>query len=130
MSQRLYKAEWINTEDVDEDMYEEDAWDHPFDPDGWAEFCEAKWGEYKPFFFPSTDRIFRSRSAAQRRVDIINHWGGHAVLMECTPQWETVAAANARRRLRKLAHRKARLQAQLGSLDDEICTEELMILLA
>jgi len=105
---RLYKAEWVR--EADWPYADEPARDgYPMlkpEPEGWREYALEKWPErpehefwpdgHKPFFWPNTDRIYRSRSAARRIVDIINYWGGKAVLVECTPQWETVEAANAR----------------------------------
>lgn len=117
-AQRLYKAEFVREaeENYDMGMYGEVI----ADPAGWAEFCEAKWGEYKPFFFPSTDKVFRSRSAAQRRVDIINHWGGRAVLVECTPEWMTVSAANAQRKAKRLKAKRARVLEELNAVTDAL----------
>lgn len=112
---RLYKAEWVYDAEGNRDITGV-VWDPLVpEPEGWAEFCEAKWGEYKPFFWPSTDKIFRSRSSAQARVDIINRWGGKAVLVECTPVWETVEAANARRKAARVQERiERKSQEMLG----------------
>lgn len=131
-AQRLYKAEWVDREPDGYWDHEIDAWvtESP-EPAGWREYALERWpdgpreGEHwpnghKPFFWPSTDRIFRSRSAAQRRVDIINRWGGRAVVMECTPQWETVTAANARRERQRLHERRRKLVDQVHALDQRI----------
>ncbi|WP_336652701.1 MULTISPECIES: hypothetical protein [unclassified Leucobacter] len=133
-AQRLYKAEWVHDaeENYDYEMYGEPL----SEPAGWREYAIEKWGTvppeneywpqgYKPFFWPSTDRIFRSRSAAQRRVDIINHWGGRAVLVECTPEWMTVSAANAQRKAKWLKDKRARVLEELAAVNDALrATEE------
>lgn len=123
MSNRLYKIEWVWTEADEEQPDEYGIYPSDYvnqepmpDPEGWTEFCQEKWGEYKPFFYPSTQRIYKSRSAAQRRVDIINHWGGNAVVLECTPQWETVEAANKRREYARISARIKRKQSELNAL--------------
>lgn len=131
---RLYKAEWVRDDGPELEEWETMLLDNAgepvhFEPAGWREYALQMWpdgpreGEqwpngYKPFFWPNTDRIFRSRSAAQRRVDIINRWGGKAVLVECTPVWETVSAANARRRRARLKEQIARKTAELEALQD------------
>lgn len=86
----------------------------PDDPDGWAEYSAAKFGEYKPFFFPTSRKVYRSRSAAEERVALINRWGGDAVVVECTPVWRTVAVANAERARARLQVRIDRLRAELA----------------
>lgn len=137
-AQRLYKAEWVHEEGVELAEWEQELLDSGFqelhEPDGWREYAIKRWGTeppehehwpngHKPFFFPATDRIFRSRSAAQNRVDIINRWGGHAVVMECTPVWETVEAANARRERERL---HARIVKKRGELVDLIARSDYL----
>lgn len=68
------------------------------DPAGWMEYCQEKWGEYRPFFWPSTKRIYRSRSAAVERAALVNRWGGNVTVVECTPVWVTVGEASRKRR--------------------------------
>lgn len=129
-AQRLYKAEWVDREPDGDWDHEIDAWvtESP-EPAGWREYALERWpdgpreGEhwpngYKPFFWPATDKVFRSRSAAQHRVDIINRWGGRAVVVECTPHWETVSAANARRKRERIKQRIARKTVELEALQD------------
>lgn len=132
---RLYKAEWVHEDGIELEDWEHELFEAGFqsqqEPAGWREYALKAWpdgprpGEHwpnghKPFFWPSTDRIFRSRSAAQRRVDIINWWGGRAVLVECTPHWETVSAANARRHRARVAERVERKRAELAALEAEL----------
>lgn len=133
MSARLYKAEWVFGEDTPEvEPWEQELLDGGFrsqpEPEGWREYALALWGNtppehehwpngHKPFFFPSTNRIYRSRSAAQRRVDLINSWGGTAVLVECEPAWVSSEVANKRRAAARLAKRIERKRAELSELE-------------
>lgn len=106
---KLYKAQYVTTE-MDHNI----ELDGVADPEGWEAYCEEKWGEYREFFGPSDSPVYRSRSAAQARVDLINRWfgDGAAVLMESEPQWVSVADANRRRRLDRASQRAAKLRAQ------------------
>lgn len=103
-----------------------------WEPEGWREFAIERWGEnverrdddgdsfvmpYMPFFWPKTGVIVRTRSTAQKTVDIIRRWGGTAELMECTPVWEATVDANARRKRERNAPRIARLKAELEALE-------------
>ncbi|MFS6529717.1 hypothetical protein V8Z69_07565 [Microbacterium aurugineum] len=119
MTERLYRVAFIYDENVDYDEYNEyGGYDDElvrYEPEGWAEFSQEKWGEYKPFFWPSTRGIFRSRSAAQRRVDIIKRWGGNAEVLECTPQWQSVKSANRGRALARLKKRIEVIQEELDA---------------
>ncbi|WP_137771906.1 MULTISPECIES: hypothetical protein [unclassified Microbacterium] len=113
---RLYTVAWIydDTNDEPYDLESELEDVQRADPEGWAEFCDEKWGEYKPFFWPSTKRIYRSRSAAMERAALINHWGGNVIVLECTPEWVPLAQAQRKREIR--AHLK-RLEALHRKLD-------------
>ncbi|WKT89789.1 hypothetical protein QYR02_02425 [Microbacterium maritypicum] len=125
---RLYTVAWIydNTNDEPYDLEDELEDAQRADPDGWAEFCEAKWGEYKPFFWPSTKRIYRSRSAAVERAALINHWGGNVVVLECTPEWVTLAHAQRQREIDTKRKRLEVLRGKIGTLESaakEVCTQ-------
>jgi hypothetical protein len=97
-------------------------------PDEWPEYAAAhhivdhratsKAGTtiYARFFWPSTDRIYRSRSSAQHRVDLINRWGGAAILVETDTDWQPVTVANARRRNARRRAQIARLREQANRL--------------
>ena len=65
---------------------------------------------------------YRSRSAAQRRVDLINRWfgDGAAVLLETTCNWVPVADANARREQARRQARIDKLRAQIEALTTEM----------
>lgn len=99
-----------------------------WEPDGWFEHSTAVWPGfeyvengirhfYKPFFWPKTDRIWRSRSSAANVVKIIESWGGKAIILETSPVWESVEDANARRRRERNAPKIARLKAELERLE-------------
>lgn len=87
-------------------------------PAGWDAHCLDVWGEPRPFFVPSDRPIYRSRSSAQRRVDLINRWAGAdtAILVETETEWVHTAAANERRRRERNAARIERLREQIRSL--------------
>lgn len=117
MNERLYKVVLIH-DDADDAPYalEGELVDLQLaDPEGWAEFAQEMWGEYKPFFFPSTRGIFKSRSAAQRRAAIITYWGGKAKVLECTPQWQSIESANREREQVRLKKRIQRMQDELDA---------------
>lgn len=125
---RLYTVAWIydDTNDEPYDLEGELEDVQRADPEGWAEFCDEKWGEYKPFFWPSTKRIYRSRSAAVERADLIKHWGGNVVVLECSPEWVTLAHAQ---RQREIDTQRKRLEGMRRKLDttqaaaNEVCAK-------
>lgn len=116
---RLYKAEYVETDAADE--WDEETSETFPDPEGWAEHCQELWGVYRPFFPPTARPIYRSRSAAQRRVDLINRWLGHgtAVLAEADVRWTPTADANARRAHTRKLVKIAKLRAQIADLEAE-----------
>lgn len=74
----------------------------PENPDGMT------WGEYyrdhirltdqvPPFFWPAVDKLYRSRSSATDKLAQFTQWGAEGYVVECTPTWETIPDANARR---------------------------------
>ena len=77
---RLYKAEYVATDHADD--WDEETSDTFPEPDGWAEHCMALWGEHRDFFPPTDRHLYRSRSAAQRRVDLINRWLGDGAAID------------------------------------------------
>ena len=125
MSDRLYMAVHVHNEPESEleDWERELLACHTrvVEPAGWREFAIARGfvdedGVPDAFFWPKTNVPYKSRSTAQKRVDIINYWGGHAVVVECTPVWETVEAANARREAERFQARIVRKQEELAVL--------------
>lgn len=132
-AQRLYMAVWVDHPHDDHEQDENGIFPTDYvdycepEPEGWREHALAVWGTepregevwpdgHKPFFWPKTDVPYLSRSTAQKRVDIINRWGGNAVVVECTPVWETVDAANARRQAERFQARIVRKQEELAVL--------------
>lgn len=88
------------------------------DMDAWREHCQEVWGKEKDFFLPSERKVFRSRSAAQARVDIVRRWGGDAELMECTPAWESVTEANLRRQKQRDLARVWKLRVKAALIEE------------
>lgn len=130
IAQKLYMAVWADTGVEYEECYGHegcDCFEPVAEPDGWREYAIARWGStppegehwpngHTPFFWPKTNVPYKSRSSAQKRVDIINYWGGKAEVVECTPVWESVTAANARRQAERFDARIAKKQAELSDL--------------
>lgn len=88
-------------------------------PDGWDAYSLERWGEVRPFFFPSTKRVYLSRSAAQERADLIRRWGGTAEVIECTPRWQTVEHANRERQKHAISSRIQKLKDALAVEQDK-----------
>lgn len=114
---KLYKAQNVVTDDDAEEYeggYVEQVERAPWTevqgaPAGWDAYCDEKWGEPHQFFIPSDRPIYRSRSSAQARVNLINRWGGNAVLVEADVDWVPVKVANAERRNRRRMDRVKQL---------------------
>lgn len=130
---KLYKAQ-DTAPDAADDYEDEDgffdavAWDERKSPvteadgapEGWDQHCLDVWGGPHEFFIPSDRKIYRSRSSAHERVDLINRWGGHAVLVEADVDWVPVELANRRRKAARLKDRRDRLRHQLGRTITEL----------
>jgi hypothetical protein len=131
---RLYKAQDVTPECAADEYEDEDgifdaiAWDERKSPTteaegapaGWDQHCLDVWGEPHEFFIPSDRRIYRSRSSAQERVDLINRWGGHAVLVEADVDWVPVTEANRRRKRARLKAKAQRLIGQAQAVADQL----------
>lgn len=128
---RLYKAHYVELDRYD--IGEPDEWEPEVEwpePEGWRNHAINKWGEdfarwtngYKPFFPPSDQPIYRSRSAAQRRVDLINRWLGDdtAVLIETETRWRPTSQANRERHNQRAADRIAKHEAAIAKIKKEI----------
>ena len=132
MNNRLYKAWDQPTEEDEAAELEEFAsiWDVEITPpptteaegapDGWDAYCLEVWGEPHEFFIPSDRKIYRSRSSAQARVDLINRWGGNAVLLETTTDWTPVEVANRQRKIQRLEARRAKKLMDAAELIEQI----------
>lgn len=79
-------------------------------PDGWDEDDRGS------FWWPSTSRLYKSRSAASERASLIESYGALAVLIESDLSWSTVPAANARRKRARNAARIERLREEIRRL--------------
>lgn len=92
----------------------------PVTPDGWEEYSLARFGEVKPFFFPSASKVYRSRSSAEDRAALINRWGGDAIVVESTPEWEALAEAKARRERERLMKRREKHVREAARIQEQI----------
>lgn len=84
----------------------------------------AKWveifGKEKSFYNPSEMKLYRSRSSAQEKVNIVESWGGSARILEAeVSEFVPVAEANRRRqeerdrvRAQKLRKKAAEIMAK------------------
>lgn len=91
------EPDWDDPEDVAE-WAEHHHGDDRGEPDGWREYAKnhPTIPDDADFFLPKP-KLFRSRSAAKRQLQMITRWGVEAQIVECTPRWEAVPDANARR---------------------------------
>jgi hypothetical protein len=132
---RLYKAQDVTAESAtdfedEEGSFDTIAWDERKAPSteaegapaGWDQHCIDVWGEPHEFFTPSDRRIYRSRSSAQERVDLINRWGGKAVLVEADVNWVPVEIANRRRKAAKIRAKRDRLEHHVRVLEAQLRT--------
>lgn len=126
---RLYKAQDVTAECADDDANETVFWEDESPaptteaegaPAGWDQHCIDVWGGPHEFFIPSDRPIYRSRSSAQDRVNLINRWGGHAVLVETDTNWTPVTVANQQRKKARLEERRAKALADVIHLDSQI----------
>ena len=114
---RLYKAAYVVTDDEWE--YDGDDWlPEPDAPEGWDDYCMERWGETREFYPPSDRKVYRSRSSAQARVDLINRWlgDGAAILVETETAWIATSEANKRRAARRAMQRIANLQDRIDAI--------------
>ena len=101
-------------------------------PEGWREHVkeviklqteageEEIWDEDHGFSWPrDTNRIYRSRSAAQQHVNAITRWGGKAVLLEGSISWLTIDEANARRKSERDQKRVEALKEKIRAIDPD-----------
>ena len=128
--------EWEAGFEVAEETRTDGVWyaleDPSWVPDDWAEYVltnqlidrreTERQGHtvYMGFHWPSTERIYKSRSSAQDRVNLIEMWGGKAELMETTTDWIPVSKANARRRNKARLERIEKLDAEAQRIADEM----------
>lgn len=119
---RLYKAQYTEAAYEDGDLW---TFTWADNPDGWDDYCMERWGETRDFYPPSDRKVYRSRSSAQARVDLINRWlgDGAAILVETETAWMPTSEANKRRAARRAMQRIAKLQDRIdaitATLDEE-----------
>ncbi|MBD3778502.1 MAG: hypothetical protein IE923_04455 [Micrococcales bacterium] len=100
-----------------------DAIDMEWVPDGWLTDPEqrAEWiarhGDDR-FFWPRTGVVYKSRSAAQARADLIASYGAKAVVLVAEPQWKSLADAKAERETARRQKRIADLRERIAALEE------------
>ena len=128
--------EWLDGCSEDQETRADGEWyafeDTTWEPEEWAEYVvvnqlidrreteQLGHTVYMDFFWPSTDRIYKSRSSAQARVDLIEMWGGKAVLLETTTDWTPVEVANRQRKIQRLEARRAKKLMDAAELVEQI----------
>lgn len=136
----LYAVAWIMAEDerdpYDDDVLREmDEAEH-FEPEGWREYALEMWpdgpreGEYwpngyKPFFWPSDKRLYTTRKAAEGRRDLINRWGGNAVVVVAEIDWVPLDVMDARWKHEALLRKRDAVLAELGELERTMSRAEM-----
>ena len=112
---RLYKME-ITSVPAE---FDDDWW-----PEGWSEFVAQeiergrRWSPDMPFFWPSEDKFYRSRSSAADKVAIVRRWGGEARILEAeVGPFIPVVEMNALRKRRRDNVRIAKLRAQIEAIE-------------
>lgn len=113
---RLYKIE-ITSIPAGSEAYD-------WKPAGWDEFVlsrideGAMWLPERAFFWPSTDRFYRSRSSAAEKVAIVERWGGTAIILEAeVGAFIPVSEANKLRKRRRDVARVERLRAEIARIE-------------
>lgn len=86
----------------------------------WATHCEVMWGRLDSFFLPSEHKIYRSRSSAREKQQVVERWGGEAAILEAeVSAFIPVEVANRRRKNARSASRIAKLQAEIERLRED-----------
>ena len=117
---RMYKMEITKYPDGAIYEWDEGAFDvnEDWEPEGWAEYSDNEFGNYMPFFWPSQSKIYRSRSSAQSKVDIVRMWGGEAVILEAElSEFVPIEVANARRKRARTSVRIEKLRQKIAELE-------------
>ncbi|VEI03926.1 Uncharacterised protein [Acidipropionibacterium jensenii] len=76
--------------------------DGALDPD-WVPDTFTPTEQVPAFYWPKTDRIYKSRSAATDRAALLRRYGCTVTILEATPAWENIPTANARRHRERTA---------------------------
>jgi hypothetical protein len=110
---KLYKVEYTSLPSG--------SLDPTWEPEGWSVYCEERWGERRDFWWPSTKRLYQSRSGARDRAALIEYWGATAEIVESEPVvWLTPDVKRARRRAELLTELATLDAADLADLDAEV----------
>lgn len=80
-----------------------------FQPDNWNE-------DRGQFYWPSTKHLYRSRSAAMRRKQLIESYGAAAVLLVSELAWQDDRTVRRLRRLEKARARAEKLRHQADQI--------------
>lgn len=128
--------EWLDGCSEDQETREDGEWyafeNTSWEPDEWAEYAVANqlidrreterrgYTVYMGFFWPDTSKIYKSRSSAQARVNLIEMWGGKAVLLETTTEWQSVKTANRLRKRDRTLAAIERKNAEVGKLYEKL----------
>ncbi len=99
-----------------------DSIDIEWRPDGWLADPEqrAAWvdrhGDDR-FFWPKSKLIYKSRSAAQARADLIESYGATAEVLVTETDWQSLADAKASRDRARRQKRIAALRKQIADME-------------
>lgn len=84
-------------------------------PEGWGDDPRSKGndGNASDFWWPSTNRSYPSRSAAQERAALIESYGATAVVLETEAHWVPLKEAAANRKTERDQARIQKLEAKI-----------------
>ena len=138
-NETLYAVAWVTSNSNDEPEYDSEeayiealaeraAEAEAYEPEGWREYAIERWGVtppdgeqwpngYKPFFWPSTKRLYTTRKAAEGRRDLINHWGGNAVVVVAEIDWVPLEEMDAKWKRDRLLKDRQKIDAELAELE-------------
>lgn len=92
----------------------------------WEEHCQLMdWEPGTPFFMPSSGRLYKTREAAQGRADLINRWGGDAVVMATRAVWVELEEFELRQVIDDKRAEAERLGQEASSLESRLIAKEL-----
>lgn len=86
-------------------------------PAGWDEHCIATWGELRSFFWPSVSKVYRSRSSARAKLDIIECWGGAGRIIIGSATWNTEEDLKRAKAVMRKQDRINKLKAKIAAIE-------------
>ncbi|UOQ56048.1 hypothetical protein MUN78_10065 [Leucobacter allii] len=132
-NETMYAVAWVVDPDAEEPDYDDPEVlrrlheEEQYEPEGWREYALEAWPEkpeyedwpngYKPFFWPSTKRLYTTRKAAEGRRDLINRWGGNAVVVVAEIDWIPLEEMDAKWKRERLLREREKIEAQLAELE-------------